>query len=228
MFRRLCLAAAAALFAFQADAATLTAFAISNVNLRAGPATSYPSITVVPAGAGLVSHGCLADYSWCDISFASYRGWVSARYIQISYQGQPAILTPAIAVASGIAVVTFSRAYWDRYYVAYPWYGRWAAYPPPRAYPPPPLAPRVTSHSASGSCSDAGCSVTRQTTGIYGGSTSQTRNCADGSCSSTRSTTGAYGNTATRTRSCTSAGDPGCTVTRTGPNGGSSTRAFHR
>ncbi|WP_176083336.1 SH3 domain-containing protein [Martelella sp. HB161492] len=226
MFRHLSLAAVAVFLAFQAQAATLTAVATSHVNLRAGPATSYPAITVVPAGAGLVSHGCLADYSWCDISYASYRGWVSARYIRIIYQGQSVVLTPAIAVASGVAVITFSRAYWDRYYVAYPWYGRWAAYPPPRAYAPPP--PRVTSHSASGNCTDSGCSVTRQTTGVYGGSTSQTRNCADGSCSATRSTTGAYGGTATRTRSCTTAGEPGCTVTRTGPNGGSGTRSFHR
>ncbi|AJY47754.1 SH3 domain-containing protein [Martelella endophytica] len=226
------LAVAAALNGMQpaaADAATIVnAVATANVNLRAGPSTAYPVVTVVPAGGSVVNHGCNASYSWCDVTFASYRGWMSAHYMQVFYQGSTVVLTPAVAAAASVAVVTFSRAYWDSYYHAYPWYGRWSYYaPPPPAYAPPPPG-RVTSHSVYGGCNGESCTVNRSTTGIYGGSTAQTRTCADGTCSSTRNTTGAYGGTATRTRSCTNVGDPGCTTTRTGPAGGTRTRHVER
>lgn len=128
------------LAASQAQAAS-SAYATANVNLRAGPSTSYPVITQIPAGASLVDNGCLADYSWCDVSFGNNRGWLSARYMQVSYQGQRQTLSPAIAFAAGIAVTAFSASYWDNHYRAYPWYGSWGRYPvppPPRPYLPPP------------------------------------------------------------------------------------------
>lgn len=130
----------AAMMSIQAHAAT-SAFATSNVNLRAGPSTSYPTVTVVPAGASVVNNGCLADYSWCDVSYANYRGWLAARYIQVPYQNQRQVLTPAIAFASGIAITAFSQSYWNNYYRGYPWYNTWGRYPlppPPRPYLPPP------------------------------------------------------------------------------------------
>lgn len=135
------IAIAAMLFAFQAEAAPVAAYATTNVNLRAGPSTSYPAITVVPAGAGITNNGCLADYSWCDVSFANYRGWLAARYMQVAYQGSRQVLTPGIAFATGIAVTAFSEAYWNNYYRGYPWYNQWRRYPPPpppRPYAPPP------------------------------------------------------------------------------------------
>lgn len=206
-------------------AAATTAVATANVNLRAGPSTSYPVVTVVPAGARIVTHGCLSGYTWCDISLGTYRGWVAASYVQVMYNGAPIVVTAPVAATVGITVVAFNKTYWDNYYVGYPWYGRWAAYPPYAPY-----APRVTSHSRDVNCANGSCTGTRSTTGIYGGSTSQTRTCADGTCTSTRNTTGAYGNSASRTRTCTRAGDPSCTVTRTGPRGGTATgtRVFHR
>lgn len=140
LFKTTGLALAAVLVAAQADAAS-SAFATSNVNLRAGPSTSYPKITVVPAGASLINNGCLADYSWCDVSFANYRGWLSARYIQVAYQGQRQTLSPGLAFAAGIAVTAFTQSYWNNYYRGYPWYNTWGRYPPPpppRPYRPPP------------------------------------------------------------------------------------------
>lgn len=70
----------------------------------------------------------------------------------------------------------------------------------------------------------------RNTTGVHGGSTSQTRVCADGSCTATRNTAGPYGGTTTRTHTCT-AGE-GCTATRAGVTPGGAafggTRSFRR
>lgn len=208
-----------------ASAATV-AIATGNVNLRAGPSTAYPVVTVVPAGARIATHGCLTGYSWCDIAFGTYRGWVSASYIQVVYKGGPVVLTPAIAPAVGVTVVAYNRAYWDTYYPTYPWYGAWTHYYRPYAVAP---SQRVTSHDRSVTCVDASCTGTRSTTGIYGGSTSQTRTCADGQCSATRQTVGPYGNSTSRVRTC-SANDHSCSVTRTGPRGGTATgtRFFNR
>jgi uncharacterized protein YraI len=215
MLRELIFAAALALAASAASAAT-TSVAVTNVNLRAGPSTVYPAVTVVPAGAAITTFGCVAGYSWCDIGFGPYRGWVAANYIQVVYRGAPVVLTAPVAPTIGITVVSFNRAYWDRYYVAYPWYRRWAAYPPF-------VAPRVTSASRSVTCAGGTCVGVRSATSVYGGSTAQTRVCTGGSCTSTRTSEGRNGGTATRTRSC-SAGQ-GCATSRSvvGPGGGTHT-----
>lgn len=205
--------------------ATTVAVSTANVNLRAGPDTTYPVVTVVPQGSRIVTHGCVDGYTWCDVAFGRYRGWVSASYIQVVHQGGSVVLSAAVAPAVGVTVVTYDRSYWDTYYVAQPWYGSWTTYYRPYA----PVAPRVESVGRSATCIDGDCSGTRAATGIYGGSTSQTRNCSDGNCSATRETIGRYGNSASRARSC-SASDLSCNMTRTGPAGGTATgtRVFSR
>ncbi|SON57481.1 hypothetical protein HDIA_3940 [Hartmannibacter diazotrophicus] len=227
MFKRLVLALALLATApvYLASASTASAatpaVATANVNLRAGPSTAYPVVTVVPARAHVVTYGCLANYSWCDISLGTARGWVAAKYVQVVYQGAPVVVTAPVARSVGLAVVAFNKAYWDTYYPAYPWYPRWAAYPPYAV--PPPYAPRVQSHSRSVQCVNGTCTGTRSTTGIYGGSANQTRQCANGNCTATRNVVGPYGGTASRTRNC-SRGDASCSVTRTGPMGRTGTR----
>ena len=205
MIRKLFLAAVLILAGASAAAAATTAVATANVNLRAGPSTAYPAVTVVPAGTAITTFGCVSGYSWCDIGFGTYRGWVAASYIQVIYRGAPVVLTAPVAPAVGVAVVSFNRAYWDTYYRAYPWHGRWAAYPP---Y----AAPRVESAYRDVNCANGSCTATRGATGYYGGSTNQVRTCADGSCTTTRTTTGAYGGSATRTRNCTAG--QGCSAAR--------------
>lgn len=223
MLRTLLFAAALTVAAVSAASAATTSVAVTNVNLRAGPSTVYPAITVVPAGAAITTFGCVAGYSWCDIGFGPYRGWVAANYIQIVYRGAPVVLTAPIAPAVGITVVSFNRAYWDRYYVAYPWHRHWAAYPPYGA-------PRVTSASRSVTCAGGACVGVRSATGVYGGATAQTRVCTGGACTSTRVTAGPNGGMAARTRNCTAG--QGCTTNRAvvGPGGGVHTgsRGFQR
>lgn len=229
MLRKLLLALAILAGASSVAAAATVAVATGNVNLRAGPSTAYPVVVVVPVGARITTHGCLSGYTWCDIAFGTYRGWVSANYIQVVYKGGPVVLTPAIAPVVGVTVVAFSKAYWDAYYPAYPWYGRWTSYY--RPYPAYPVAPppRVTSYDRSVNCADGSCTATRSATGVYGGSTNHTRTCSGGECSATRETVGPYGNSASRVRNC-SANTQSCSVTRTGPRGGTATgtRQFQR
>ncbi|QRG09010.1 SH3 domain-containing protein [Xanthobacter dioxanivorans] len=224
--KRLFLALATVFCLSSAASAATLAVATGNVNLRAGPSTAYPVVTTVPAGVQVTTHGCLAGYTWCDISMGAYRGWVAATYIQVVYRGAPVVLTPAVAPTVGLTVVTFNKVYWDTYYAAYPWYGRWTYYAPRPVYPVAPAA-RVTSYNGSVQCANGSCTAARSATGIYGGSASQSRTCSGGACTSTRSVTGPYGASASRTRSC-SGNTQSCTVTRTGPAGNSGTRTFTR
>ncbi|TCT02019.1 SH3 domain-containing protein [Aquabacter spiritensis] len=223
MFKKLFLAAVLfAGFSPMAEAATLSV-ATANVNLRAGPSTAYPVVTVIPQGAGIVTYGCLPGYSWCDISLGPYRGWVSAGYIQVTYQGVPVALTPVVAPRIGVTVVNFGPVYWNTFYTAYPWYRSWASYAPYAPYP----AGRVTSYERTVQCAGGSCSATRAATGLYGGSASQSRTCGGGECTAKREVEGPHGNTASRVRSC-SANSASCSATRTGPQGGVVTRTFQR
>jgi len=104
----------------------------ANVNLRAGPGTSYPALLTVPNRSPIVTYGCLAAYNWCDVSWGGERGWMSASYIDVTYQGRLRTLTATIAPALGIAVVPFNRNYWNRYYSGRPWYRDWDRYYRPR------------------------------------------------------------------------------------------------
>lgn len=219
MLKKLILALAVLTAGIASASASSVAVSTANVNLRAGPGTNYPAVTVVPQGSRIVTHGCVADYAWCDVAFGQYRGWVSASYIQVVYNGGPVILSAAIAPAVGVTVVAYDRVYWDTYYVAQPWYGSWTAYYRPYV----PVAPRIESYGRNAACVDRNCTGTRTATGIYGGTTSQTRTCSGGECGATRETTGRYGNSASRVRSC-SANDRVCNMTRTGPSGGTATR----
>ncbi len=215
MLKKLLLALAILAGASTVAAAATVAVATGNVNLRAGPSTAYPVVTVVPVGARIVTHGCVAGYSWCDIAYGSYRGWVAASYVQVVYQGAPVVLTPAVAPVVGVTVVTYNRVYWDTYYAAYPWYRNWGVY---ARYP----AGRVTSYDRSVDCADGSCTAKRSTTGVYGGTANHTRTCSGGECTATRNVVGPSGNSASRVRHC-SANDRSCTVTRTGPRGGTGT-----
>ncbi len=61
-------------------------YSTANVNMRAGPSTQYPAVTVIPAGESVEIHGCLAYVPWCDVEFYGGRGWVAGGYIQALYQ----------------------------------------------------------------------------------------------------------------------------------------------
>jgi len=215
-----------ALFQSPSEAATQSVVT-TDLNLRAGPSTTYPVVTVIPAGATVLTQGCVADFSWCDIAFGTYRGWVASAYLKTVYNGSPVIITPAVATAVGVVVVTYSRAYWDRYYVGYPWYGRWASYPAYRA----PVAgtttvvgPRGTATRTIG-CVGARCGATGTATGVYGGTASGARGCGPRGCGAAFTATGPGGNTVSGVRGC---GPRGCGAAVKGPRGNVATRGFRR
>jgi len=171
------------------QAAVVTA----NVNLRAGPAGTYPVVVVIPANSPVVAHGCDAAYAWCDVAYGPSRGWVSSSFLMLTGGGTPVVVTPA---AVGVGVVVYDQAYWDRYYVGMPWYAAG------------PIGYGGADASRSGSCSGGSCSGTREVDGRYGGEVSQTgsvdcsRNPGNAKCSGsvTTTATGRRGNSTSRTR----------------------------
>ena len=114
-FKAALLALAALLLPAAAQAAA--GFATANVNMRSGPSTAYPAVTVIPIGTSVEIHGCLSEVPWCDVSFYEGRGWVASRYVQVEYQESLVYLEPYYYDTLGIPFVTFEIGnYWDRYY----------------------------------------------------------------------------------------------------------------
>lgn len=114
-----------------------SAFTTDLVNLRAGPGYDYPVVFAIQPNQPLVSHGCLGDWSWCDVSFNGYRGWMAGQYIVYAYDNRN---VPVIEYGPryNVPVVTFDfDTYWDSYYRGRPWYSertRWHDYY--RGHPP--------------------------------------------------------------------------------------------
>lgn len=110
------LGAIALLAAFAAPTlahAAASAIATTDVNMRAGPSTAYPVVTVIGGGNNLTVYGCLEGGAWCDVNYRGARGWMSGNYLAYLERG-PRYTAP---------VVTFSfGSYWDDHYRGYGFY----------------------------------------------------------------------------------------------------------
>jgi uncharacterized protein YraI len=115
---------AAALLPAPEAAAQSTGFTTADVNMRAGPSTEYPRIIVLPRGGEVEVFGCVRGYTWCDVGYYQYRGWVSSRYISLFYDDYAYVPYPPRVT---LPIITFDFGYWDTWYPQYPWYrdDRW-------------------------------------------------------------------------------------------------------
>ena len=124
-------AVGAAIFAMtmvptMASAAT-PARVVTDLNVRAGPGTQYPAVTVFPRNSRVNVIGCTRGTTWCDVSGRGVRGWVSARYLNMAPRGDRLIGRVPASVAPPI--ITFQiGSYWDDHYRDRSWYrdrSRW-------------------------------------------------------------------------------------------------------
>jgi uncharacterized protein YraI len=115
----------------------------TDANLRTGPDSGYPPIETVPYGERLVIHGCINDWSWCDVEWRRDRGWMAAAYLETDLNGQRVVVIdnrPSLAWP----ILTFAlTAYWYDHYRYRNWYRErdyWYNYRPPVR---PPIRPPV-------------------------------------------------------------------------------------
>lgn len=76
----LCSTAVGLVLASSAMAET-PARAWTDLNLRAGPNTSYPIIAVIPATQEVTVDGCLEAATWCRVKYDGVDGWASGDYL---------------------------------------------------------------------------------------------------------------------------------------------------
>lgn len=123
MSRRYWIALGAIAAAIPLHAVAEQAVTVRDTEVYAGPSSEYPSFAHLPANASVDVAGCLSDWSWCDVTFSSDRGWVYGADIAAVYEGQPVVI-----IESGprlhLPVVAFSLvSYWDQHYRSKPFYG---------------------------------------------------------------------------------------------------------
>lgn len=115
-------------FADESRAGTSDGYTSVNLNVRSGPSARFPTVGRLVAGSSLTIYGCVARYTWCDVSASGARGWVSGAHIQFVHEARR-VYVPAYAAQSQIPVVTFNVGnYWHDHYRDYSFYGeidRW-------------------------------------------------------------------------------------------------------
>lgn len=112
-------------------AADLAGYSGVNLNVRSGPSVRFPAVGVLGAGTALTIHGCLARYTWCDVSASGLRGWALGAHVQIAH-AERRVYVPAYAQELEIPVITFRvDNYWHDHYRDYQFYNeldRWTDY----------------------------------------------------------------------------------------------------
>ena len=106
----------AALFIFAPQAHAETVYAISKVNLRAGPDGGYPVVDILKRNEQVDLIGCIQGYQWCEVETKSgEHGWVYAHYLSTSYSDNR--VTIVQTNGNGIRIVTYyPNFYWNNYY----------------------------------------------------------------------------------------------------------------
>jgi uncharacterized protein YraI len=132
---------------FNSQSAIAGSYAVTEINMRAGPSTHYPSIGILPEGISLHVFGCTKGYRWCDVEASGRRGWVSAAYIDVDYDAHRVRVPVYVREVDEPTVPTVSfniNTYWSSHYSDYEFYHEmnswddydWEADAPPPGWDP--------------------------------------------------------------------------------------------
>ena len=97
-------AALAAAPALAQQAATVT----TDLNLRAGPGSTYEIRGVIPADASVEITGCIEGYNWCEVSYDGQTGFAYGEYLDVM-AGDAPVAVPQAATQVEINTVTFDE-----------------------------------------------------------------------------------------------------------------------
>lgn len=108
-----------------AVARQMDGYTVRTTTLRAGPDYDYPAIQRLRPNTGLIVHGCLRNWRWCDVSNRFGRGWITARDIVVDDRGR----RRGVSGSVGIGILSFMLGtYWESHYRNRPFYSerqRW-------------------------------------------------------------------------------------------------------
>ena len=119
------------------EARSAYAYVTANLNQRAGPATRYPSLGVIPSRTQVRINGCLPDLSWCEGAYGDLRGWMSANYLRLyDYRQQAWVEVEDYAGSTQLPRYTFNLdRYWEQHYADRAFYPQRAAWLAPSTSP---------------------------------------------------------------------------------------------
>ena len=66
----------------------------TDLNLRAGPGPMYPVVSVIPGQTEVSVGGCLAEQSWCQVTYDGQDGWASGDYLTVVENDAPVAIYP--------------------------------------------------------------------------------------------------------------------------------------
>ncbi|MFN3209844.1 MAG: DUF1236 domain-containing protein [Roseovarius sp.] len=67
--------------------ADVSATAVTDLNLRAGPSPAQPVIAVIPNTGAVSIQGCIEASSWCEVNYNGTQGWAYGDYLAASLDG---------------------------------------------------------------------------------------------------------------------------------------------
>lgn len=69
-------------------AQSTTVSATTDLNVRAGPGSTYPVVGVIPADGSATLSGCTEAGSWCQVTVDGTQGWAFAEYLTTDVEGE--------------------------------------------------------------------------------------------------------------------------------------------
>jgi uncharacterized protein YraI len=90
-------------------ASAADASAVTDLNIRSGPANSYAISGVIPAGESAMIDGCVEDGSWCKVTYDGTEGWSYAPYLTVNVENEAYVVTERPSTVE-INTVTYEDA----------------------------------------------------------------------------------------------------------------------
>ncbi|MCA1367722.1 DUF1236 domain-containing protein [Bradyrhizobium sp. BRP14] len=86
--------------------AAMSAMAVTDLNVRAGPGPQYPIVGLAARGSTAVLEGCIQGSNWCRVNVGGVAGWAYAKYLATGSGGSTVVISERRAEL-GVPVVTY-------------------------------------------------------------------------------------------------------------------------